>query len=323
MRVTLQHTDQITTELDVQTVKWCASDSQEIGQASLRVPHNHPAFNPAYISEDKGSTIQIVDEELGRWNGIVVRTRFVDDGAAVELTCHDRRALFAGLPTGRQRFRLATAGTIVRQAFREAAGARSRVGLTEGVFVESAPLINEYEFDRDSLRDVINAMAERSGQEWMIDEGGGFHWVAREGKLTDEPLVQGHDLFDVEWETGAIDRISEVIAIDDTGAEIRFLAPEMADGGFWVARKISSGGDDEELQSRALRILEDERHPQPSVSARLARHTWASIREGDIRRFVLPSAGFAGASPAVRIMSRTWSGRTGQLDVELQILPSL
>ena len=321
MRVTLQHTDQITTELDVQSIKWCSADSKEVGVAQLRVPHNHPAFDRRYISEDKGSTIQIVDDELGRWNGIVVRTRFVDDGAAVELTCHDRRALFSGLPTGRQRFRLTTAGAIVRAAFRQAVGARPRVGLVEGEFTESAPLIPEYEIERDSFRDVLSTMQERSSQEWYIDEDGAFHWVARQGRLKSKPLVQGRDLYSVEWETGVIDRVSEVIAVGEQGDELRLIAPELADGGFWVSRIISSSGDSEDMERRALRILEDQRHAVPNVNLQLARHTWADIREGDIMRFVIPSAGFRGDSPAVRIQTREYSGRDGQLTVNLDVLP--
>ena len=323
MQVTLSFRDQITTEMEVQSVSWASAESQQIGRATLRIPHNHPAFNPDYISEDKGSTIRIFDETLGTWRGVVVRTRFIDDGAAVILTCHDLRSLFNGLPVGRQHFRLASAGTIVRAAFRQAVGGRSRIGLTEGIFVENAPLIS-HEFDRDSFRDILNVMQEQTAQEWMIDDDGVFHWVARQGSINETPLVQGHDFHSVEWETGAIDRVSEIIAIDDDGQEMRFMAPEMADGGFWVARTIASGDDDSgDLESRALRMLEEQRHPHPTVDATIARHLWGEIREGDIRRMVIPSAGFSGDSVTVRFQTREWSSSDGQLDVTMDVLPEL
>jgi hypothetical protein len=319
MQVTLTFRERITTELDVQDVTWVTAAAQQVGMAKLRIPRNHPAFRGDYISKDRGSHVRLSDQAIGTWNGLVVRTKFNDE--SVELTCHDVRTMFAGLPVGRMSFQLATAGTIVQHAFWQAVAGRPRIGITAGTFVESAPLMAEFNLERQAFGEVVKSMMGVTSQEWEIDANNRFHWVARAGTIRSEPLIQGRDIFGVTWETGALGRVSEVIGVRSDNSEISVLANEMADGGWWSAQQLVSGSDGDDIETAALRTLERERHPQPTVDAELAEHLWGTIREGDTMRLVIPSAGFRGESPVVRIMSRTWSGSSGRLSVQMDVLP--
>jgi hypothetical protein len=76
-----------------------------------------------------------------------------------------------------------TAGAAVRHALRITLGGLAESPILIGAIVESAPVLTSVEFAGQSLLALMVDLAERSGQEWWLDDSGRLHWVAAVGRF--------------------------------------------------------------------------------------------------------------------------------------------
>lgn len=304
MLVTLTHTARATADVDA-SVRWQSSASRQTGEAEIVLPRSSPLWDPAYVDEEGGFLVEIVDDQLGSWRGVALTPDFTDTGLrckALELG-----ALCGHRVVGMNRvFEYCTAGQIARRGFKDALGGLGVLGFAEGTFAEAAPVIPRYEFRGQTFFQVLKELSERTGQEWELSASGVFSWLPATGSLYGLSLADGSGVVEVSREASVSETATEVIARGSTGQS--YTARNTGrDTGYW-RRQVPVQVDAASMVRvgvEAEQRLDDLRLPRTTYKGRLHRDHWA-IREGDYARLVLPRSGVQGETVTVRFTSRSY-----------------
>lgn len=324
MQVTLRHRESITLDLNVRQVIWALASARQVGTAQIDVPRESAAFDPRYIADDGGTFIVIEHAQLGRWLGVTIGTNYDESGVTLSAV-HIAALVSKRIVSKRDYLSPVSAGVIVKDAVLDALTGLPQFPVRPGSFLEAPPVVDGYSLNYNQLSAVLTDLMGRSGHEWGIDETGAFNWVARIGQPRAGFYVQNRDLFDVQYQSSLDETVYEVIALPPDGSPFRVSSTDVLTANHWAAQKVLqlSQGDDYWVVQNAAQTLERSRYPRVTISARLHRRHWSTIREGDSMRWVLPSSGIQGKSVAVRVIQRAASDGAEYEDLTVEVLPSI
>lgn len=315
MLVTLTNTDTITVDLPVDSLSWAVTSAGELGQARFTIPRNSPAFSAAYFDEDGGSLVRFSHGQLGDWPGLIDGDMTIDGTGAVIQAGH--MTALAGIRTlaVSRTFRAITAGAIARVAVMDALSGLGKLVMQPGTFVEAAPIIPEFTFTGQYLTEVLNTLAELSGQEWVISNTGLISWLPRQGSLYAPWLAEPSALSAGSRTANPRERVSEYIVRDGLGRAYSAYNNDLAAGSFYQRQVVASVSS----VSPAVAGNEAERgvgirQASPvTYSFGLLRPYWSAVREGDYLRVVLPHAGIRCKCELVRVLKREYSSAAGDV----------
>jgi hypothetical protein len=324
MLVTIRIPDGATATDDCQVrVTWAVPASRSLGSADVTIRRASPLWTVAGSRPHGGFLVEIADASLGVWRGVADAPRFeAGHGSihAVELMA----ALGTRVVARSRTVRALTAGAIARLAFVDAIGGLGSLPLTIGTFAEVAPVVEEYSFSGQTLMQVLGDLADTTTgqQEWEIAEPGIVNWRPLRGTWSGVTLCADGDLVNVQRQDDQAEPAVEVIAVgsDDTSYTAR--AQDGNVDWLWPRQVVTS------VQTTSMVRLAREaeaqlavlRTPAVSYTAGLREGRWASVREGDYVRLVLPYSTATGETVIARVMSREYQSGSATVTLSLALV---
>lgn len=203
------------------TVRWRDPSAREYGSVEFRLRRADPAWSTEHLSDVRPFAVT-VPTPVGVWAGVA---RMESSDRAGGTFRGEHLAALVGrrhCPLS-ETHRGLTAGALARLAV-SAALTGSTGAVRPGRFAEAAPAIDAYTFDPGDLDRILNDLAERSGQDWTVDETGRLDFGPPKGRTLTAHLAEGADLEDVSVE-----------ADPDRGS---FVAATVARGGIAVPAPV-------------------------------------------------------------------------------------
>jgi hypothetical protein len=223
MLVTIQNEQ--ATSIDIQAdVTWTAAVARAHGEAQLKIPRASVAWDANVITERAGFMVGI-QTRWGPWWGIADKPTYTPSGLSVTVRGVSnwlgirrlvRPVTFHGL----------TAGALARHIYTDAIAGLGGVPVTLGKVLDAPPVINIFEFRKQTALAALEELASRSGQEWELDEGFRLNWVPRQGRHHELWITDDGSLFDSISLGSLSDRTAEAIETAQDGREFRVHANE-------------------------------------------------------------------------------------------------
>lgn len=168
-------------------VTWTVPASGKHGEATFEIPRVSAAWSDDVIDPRGGFLVDIVTP-YGVWQGVADLPQWKPAGMTVKASHITRWPELRRVGTGT--YIGCLAGHIVKRGFLDAMSNLGAMALKLGHIVYAGPVIEEpIQFNGQPFLQVLNRLSELTGQEWVIDDDGRFHWLAHAGEYHDLPPI--------------------------------------------------------------------------------------------------------------------------------------
>lgn len=233
MLVSLYSQLSVTLDLPAE-VTFSTSNGQQFGSAKLTIPRNSRAWSTDIVSERGGFLVRI-HTPVGNWQGIAESPTFTPSGMSMDVLHLNTWAQIRHVAAHR-RFCGLSGGAIAKRAVEDALAGLGAVPVTIGPVLEAPPILNTYEFKRQTLLAVLTDLSRLTGQQWTINERLQFTWRAQIGRYREFVLVDDGKFLDRLQRTPLADQHRERIEVEQSGRT--FTAHDRTTPLLWPSQEI-------------------------------------------------------------------------------------
>lgn len=233
MLVSLYSQSSVTLDLPAD-VTWQTSNGQQFGSAKLSIPRTSRAWNADIVSERGGFLVRI-HTPVGDWTGIADSPSYTPAGMSLDVLHLNTWAAQRHVAAHR-RFCGLSGGAIAKRAVEDALAGLGAVPVTIGPILEAPPILNTYEFKRQTLLAVLTDLSRLTGQQWTINERLQFTWRGQIGQYREFLLIDDGKFLDRLQRTPLADQHRERIEVEPSGRT--FTAYDRTTPALWPAQEI-------------------------------------------------------------------------------------